>query len=118
MRLGDGLWLRILDVPAALATRTYAADGDLVLEVGDHVMPEVAGRWSMSVRQGRAGLTPTEQPADLRIDITDLSAVFLGGFKFAQLARAGRGTELVSGAIGRADAMFATDRAPWCPHVF
>jgi predicted acetyltransferase len=118
MRLGDGLWLRILDVPAALAARTYAADGDLVLEVGDQMMPEVAGRWRMSIRQGRAELTPTEQPADLRVDITDLGAVFLGGFKFAHLARSGRGNEMVRGAINRADAMFATDRAPWCPHVF
>lgn len=118
MRLGDGLWLRLLDVPGALATRTYPVDGELVLEVNDDVMPEVGGRWRMAVRQGRAEATPTDQPADLAVDIRDLGAVYLGGFSFSQLARSGRGTELAPGALRRADAMFATDRAPWCPHVF
>jgi predicted acetyltransferase len=89
-----------------------------VLEVVDSVMPQVGGRWRMSVRQGRAEITPTDQPTDLRVDITDLGAVFLGGFSFAQLARAGRGVELVAGATECADRIFATDRAPWCPHVF
>lgn len=118
MRLGDGLWLRILDVPAALAARTYAADGDVVIEVTDQVLPEVSGRWRLAVRQGRADVTTTVQPAELHLDITDLGAVYLGGFKLNDLARAGRGRELVGGAGSRADAMFATDRAPWCPHVF
>jgi predicted acetyltransferase len=81
-------------------------------------MPEVGGRWRMSVRQGRAEVSATEQAPELRVDITDLGAVFLGGFTFAQLARAGRGSEVATGAIRRADAIFATDRAPWCPHVF
>jgi predicted acetyltransferase len=118
MRVGDGLWLRIVDVPEALSARSFRSDGDLVLEVVDSVMPQVGGRWRMSVRQGRAEITPTDQPTDLRVDITDLGAVFLGGFSFAQLARAGRGVELVAGATECADRIFATDRAPWCPHVF
>lgn len=118
MRVGDGLWLRILDVPAALSARGYASDGDVVLEIEDRVLPEVAGRWRLSVRSGRADVAATQDPADLRVDITDLGAVYLGGFTFAQLSRAGRGTECIAGAIGRADRMFATDRAPWCPHAF
>lgn len=118
MRVGDGLWLRILDVPAALGRRSYAADGELILEVSDQVMPEVGGRWRMSVRGGHAELASTDQPAELRVDVNDLGAVFLGGFTFAHLQRAGRGTELTAGAIRRADAMFVTDRSPWCPHVF
>ena len=31
--VGDGLWLALLDVPRALAARTYAREGSLVLEV-------------------------------------------------------------------------------------
>jgi predicted acetyltransferase len=118
MRIGDGLWLRLVDVPAALSTRSYAADGELVIEVDDQVMPEVGGRWRMAVRQGRADVSPTDAPPAVRLDITDLGAVYLGGFSFAELSRAGRGQECVSGALERADRMFATDRAPWCPHVF
>jgi len=118
LRFGDGLWLRIIDVPAALRTRTYAADGELVVEVQDTVLPDVAGRWKLTVREGRAEVASTDQPADLRLDITDLGAIYLGGFSASDLARAGRGAELTAGALRRAEAMFASDRAPWCPHVF
>jgi hypothetical protein len=34
------------------------------------------------------------------------------------LARAGRIEERTEGALRRADAMFGSDVAPWCPHVF
>jgi hypothetical protein len=34
------------------------------------------------------------------------------------LARAGRVREHAGGAVARADAMFAGDREPWCPHQF
>ena len=118
LRLGDGLWLRIIDVPAALTARGYRSDGDVVLEVNDEVLPEVAGRWRLSARGGHAEVTPTGQPADLQLDITDLGAVYLGGFTFRELANAGRGAECTPGAIERADLLFATDRKPWSPHVF
>jgi predicted acetyltransferase len=118
MRLGDGLWLRIIDVPAALRARGYGTDGELVLQVDDEVLPEVAGRWRLSVRDGRAEVATTDKPADMRLDITDLGAVYLGGFTFRSLADAGRGAECTPGAIERADLIFATDRKPWSPHVF
>jgi predicted acetyltransferase len=118
MRVGDGLWLRILDVPAALTARGYNADGDMVFDISDEVLPEVAGRWRLSARGGHADVTPTNQPPDLQLDITDLGAVYLGGFTFRSLADAGRGAECTPGAIERADRLFATDRKPWSPHVF
>jgi predicted acetyltransferase len=118
LRAGDGLWLRILDVPAALTARGYSADGELVLEVTDDVLPEVGGRWRLSVHEGRAQVSATDLGADLQLDITDLGAAYLGGFTFRQLAAAGRGTECVPGAFKRADLLFATDQQPWSPHVF
>jgi hypothetical protein len=42
----------------------------------------------------------------------------LGGFTFAELARAGRAEEGVRGGLARADALFRVDRAPWCPEIF
>jgi hypothetical protein len=50
--------------------------------------------------------------------VSALGSVYLGGFTFSQLARGGRVEELRRGAIARADAMFATERAPWCPEIF
>ncbi len=51
LRVGDALWLRIVDVPKALEARGYAADGSIVIEVTDDFMPEVAGRWRLTVEQ-------------------------------------------------------------------
>jgi hypothetical protein len=51
-------------------------------------------------------------------DITDIGAAYLGGLTFTLLGDAGRARELQPGGIARADALFRTPRAPWCPRVF
>jgi predicted acetyltransferase len=110
-RVGDGLWIRPVDVGAALAARAYAGDDDLVLEVSDAFCPWNDGRYALD------GSKTTASP-DLRLIAADLGSVFLGGFSFSDLLRAGRIEEVRDGAIGRADALFRTDRAPWCPEIF
>ena len=47
----DGLWLRIMDVPAALEARTYQADLDTVIEVGDEFRSD-GGRFALQIRDG------------------------------------------------------------------
>jgi len=124
----DGLWLRIVDLPAALAGRAYAADGGLVLDVSDDFCQWNAGRWRIEAggeaRSGPAGATRparvdrTDAPADLALDAADLGAVYLGGVPFRELAAAGRVAELRPGAIRLADTVFAADRTPWCSTMF
>jgi predicted acetyltransferase len=118
LRVGDGVWVRILDVKAALEGRGYASDGTLVIQVDDEFMPEVAGKWRLSSAGGRATVTETSDAPDLRLDITDLGAVYLGGITFAQLGNAGRTSEVTAGARATADRMFSSDIPPWCPEVF
>ncbi len=60
----------------------------------------------------------TSAALDLRLDVSALGSVYLGGFSFVQLSRAGRIEELRAGATCWADALFRWDRAPWCPEVF
>ncbi|MDQ2673980.1 MAG: GNAT family N-acetyltransferase [Chloroflexota bacterium] len=115
---GDGLWLRVVDVSAALAQRRYAADGRLVLEVSDEFCPWNDGRWALTVEDGTPRVEPAADAADLALDVTDLGATYLGGFPFVQLADAARVRELQPGALTRADTMFRTPRQPWCPRVF
>jgi predicted acetyltransferase len=43
----DALWARLVDVPAALEARRYAAPLDVVIEVDDAMLPENAGRWRL-----------------------------------------------------------------------
>lgn len=116
--IGDALWLRIVDVAGALEGRTYRSDGELVFDLGDEFCDWNAGTWSMTVQDGRARVVPSRATAHIALDVTDLAAAYLGAFSFAQLAAAGRAREMAEGGIGRADALFRTDRAPWCPRVF
>jgi predicted acetyltransferase len=118
LRLGDGLWLRIVDVPGALASRRYERDGGLVLQVADDFMPDWAGTWRLTVNDGEGRVEPASGQADLRVDTNDLAAVYLGAFTFADLGRAGRTHELKPGAWARADALFTTSVPPWCPVMF
>jgi predicted acetyltransferase len=114
LRLGDGLWTRLVDVGAALSARTYAGEGAIVLDVRDEFCPWNEDRWRL---EGGAA-SRTEHSADLALDVADLGSVYLGGFTFRELSRAGRVEELVQGAIERADSIFRTDVAPWCPEIF
>lgn len=118
LKLSDSIWIRIVDVPAALAARGYAADGVLVLDVADEFLPEAAGRWRLRVAGGKATVEPTTDSPDLALDTTDLAAVYMGSFSFAELARATRTEELMSGARARADRMFSVDVRPWCSTPF
>ncbi|MGH3001833.1 MAG: GNAT family N-acetyltransferase [Gaiellaceae bacterium] len=113
-RIEDGVWVRLVDVQAALRARTYAGDGEVVIEVEDAFLPGNAGRRSVS----RAGVENTDAGADLRLDVAALGSAYLGGFSFAELVRASRAVELEEGAAARADALFRTSAAPWCPEIF
>jgi predicted acetyltransferase len=118
LQLGDGLWLRIVDVGAALSQRCYRGDGSLTIEVADPFMPDWAGRWRLTVTAGAGHAEATDDPADVLVDTTDLAAVYLGAFTFADLARAGRTHELKPGGWSRADDLFTTSVPPWCPVMF
>ena len=118
MKLSDALWLRIVDLPGALAGRGYRSDGQIVFEVEDEFCAWNDGRWALRVDGGVAHVEPSTASPDVSCDVTDVGAAYLGAFSFAQLAAAGRVAELSPGGITRADALFRTDRAPWCPRVF
>jgi predicted acetyltransferase len=112
--LRDGLWVRLVDVGAALAARSFVASGSVVIEIIDEFCPWNAGRW----RVGEGGVERTQSAADLRCDVTALGSAYLGGFTWTQLARALRVEELKPGSIARADGLFRTAGAPWCVEIF
>ena len=114
----DSMWLRIIDIVAALEARSYRGAGSVVLEVTDEFRPANAGRWQITVPgQGsaadRATVAPTTAEPDLALDISALSSIYLGAWRFAELARARRVTERRPGAIALADDLFATSSSPW-----
>lgn len=114
LRVGDALWCRLVDVCAALSGRSYASDEEVVFELTDTFLPENAGRW----RLAGGDAARTDGNADLELNVNELGSVYLGGFTFAELHRAGLVRELRPGALVRADGVFRTDIKPWCPEIF
>lgn len=118
-RMSDNLWVRLVDVPRALAARHYAAPGRIVFEVTDPFCPWNEGRYALQAAEdGAAVAERTSEPAEITCTASDLGAVYLGGTPFRQLHRAGRGDERADGALTRADAMFGWSPAPWSPYQF
>lgn len=118
MTVGDGLWLRILDLPGALGARAWAADGDIVLDVIDELVPAVHGRWRLRVRDGRAHVERSGEPAAATLGVAELSSLFLGGIRAVDLWRAGRIAAADPAAPMLLDLMHSVARRPWCPAVF
>ncbi len=111
----DSLWLRVVDVPAALAGRTYGTAGPITVEVtSDPHFPENVGTWTVDGGDARRA----RRRPDVRVAVDALGSAFLGGISFAQLARVGRAEEGARGGIERADAAFRASAAPWCAEIF
>jgi predicted acetyltransferase len=116
---GDTLWLRLTDVPAALAARRYAAAVDVVFEVTDALLPENAGRWRLTAPAGGpAACAATGNEPDVSCDVADLSAAYLGGTPLGALAAAGRVREYRPDAVAQATAAFGWWRAPAAVDIF
>jgi predicted acetyltransferase len=113
LSIAEGLWLRIVDLGAALSGRAFNEAPEVVLEVEDRLLECNAGRWIVGAEPGR-----TESEPDVAIGIADLASAYLGAFTFERLAEAGRSKELRPGGIARATALFGTPIAPSCPEGF
>lgn len=112
--INDGVWARLLDIERALSARAFNGDGEVVLDVTDAFIPELAGRYRVTA----GGTGRTDADPDIALDTTGLSSVYLGEFTFADLVRSSRARELTKDAVSRADALFATDTKPWCVEIF
>jgi predicted acetyltransferase len=117
---GDAVWLRLLDVPAALSARCYATTDRLVLDVVDDDYGGY-GSGTFTLEAGPDGATCAATPgaaADLRVHQRALAGAYLGGWPLLPKLGAGLVDELTTGALRRADAMFTTGIAPWCATEF
>ncbi len=116
---GDGLFVCLLDVPAALGARTYEREDALVVEV-------VGGPWGPTARErvrleaGPDGATcvATAASADLTVPAFALGAACLGGAPLRTVLLAHGADEHTPGALARADALFRTADPPWCTTFF
>ncbi|MFD4613026.1 GNAT family N-acetyltransferase [Streptomyces sp. NPDC058440] len=117
-RLKDSLYVRLVDVGAALAARTYQTPVDVVLEVADDFCPWNAGRWRLTGDPKGASCERTSDAAELSLSVRELGAAYLGGVPLAGLAAAGRVRELRPGMLAPVSVAFGSAVAPWLPHGF
>lgn len=113
-RMGDSLWMRLVDLERALSSRAYVVDGALTVQVADAVCSWNEGTWRI---EGGTATRSSDEP-DLALDVSALGAAYLGAVSFEQLRAAGRVEELRDGGLGRADALFGWRPLPWCPEIF
>jgi predicted acetyltransferase len=114
----DDLWVRLLDLPVALAARRYAIEGGLVLQVADRLRPANDGRFALDAGTDGASCQPTRDEPDLVLGVDALGAAYLGGVRFTTLAAAGRVTERTPGTLERADLLFSSNPLPWSTTSF
>ncbi len=115
--IGDSLWVRLMDIPKALAGRSYREAGRLVLEVRDPFLPHNDGTYELEASPRSASCRRCDREPDLELDVDVLAAIYLGGHRITTLSRAGlvRGTD---DALATASRLFPWDPAPWCPENF
>lgn len=117
-RLTESLWVRITDVPRALAQRRYATGVDVVLKVADDLIEANNGRFRLTGDTEHASCERTESAPDLSLSVTELSAAYLGGRSLAEFAATGRITEHTPGSLSAATAAFGWPLAPVSLEIF
>ena len=117
-RIEDGLWVRVVNVPAALAARIYARPGHVRFSIADELFPSNSGSYHLCIDEaGTATVDRTSEPTDVEISPPALGAIYLGGRSVRDLAAVG----LASGPfdqLSQIDAAFSWYPAPWCQEVF
>lgn len=110
----DETWLRLLDVPRALAERRYGTGEPVVIEVVDRMLEANSGTY----RVASDGAERSGEDPQLRMDVDTLAALYLGDRTASGLARAGRIRVLDAAALPAADQLFVTPESPWCGTFF
>lgn len=116
----DSLWLRLVDVGAALEQRGLAAPVDIVLDVVDPVCPWNEGRWRLACAGAGEPATceRTEEAADVRLPVQALASAYAGLRTLASQGVQGLVEEVTPGALAALSTAFATDRQPVASTMF
>jgi len=117
LTVADHVWLRIVDLDRAIGLRSYSAPFRATVEFTDALCPWNAGTWALDLSTSGGTVARSADAPQIRLDIVDLGAAFLGGTPVARLAAAGRVTGDPA-AMREFGAALATPLAPWCPEGF
>ena len=123
----DHLWIRIVDVGAALEARRYAGPAAFVLDVTDdlgfaagrHVLTiDAAGKATVISRSADDSREPDGASGHVALTVNELSAIYLGGISAVTLAAAGRIVERSPSSARALDLAFRAEITPWLSFWF
>ena len=116
--VGDGLWVRLFDIPGALAARTYEREGAVVLEAVGGDGPDARQTWLLEAGPAGATCRKTDRSADLTIDVAALGAAYLGGTPLRHAVLPAGVDEHRRGALHEAERLLRTNEEPWSSTFF
>ena len=87
--LADGTYARLVDVPAALMARRYAAEIDMVIGVADPMLAQNDRAFRLQGGPDGAEVKPSRRTPDLSMNVRELGAIYLGGVSPAACVRPG-----------------------------
>ena len=114
----DGLWVRIVDVAAALELRQYLANDRITLRVQDDFCSWNSTCFEIDGSLEGATCRRTSGSPDLTVTVAGLASAYMSAATLTTLASAGLVEEHTPGALLRADRMFAAHLKPWTPYNF
>ncbi len=114
----DALWVRMVDVAAALQLRRYLTDDCIKLKVQDTFCPWNDATYDLDGSPEGVHCRATTAAPDLTVTVASLSSAYTGAASFTTLAQAGLVEEHTPGALLRANRMFAVHLKPWTPYNF
>ncbi|NDL55572.1 GNAT family N-acetyltransferase [Phytoactinopolyspora mesophila] len=118
-RQSDNLWVRLLEVPTALESRSYDVAGGITLTIDDDAMcPANTGTWRLDAGPDGATCARTNAQPDLTLDIQALSSLYLGGVSAALLASADRIRPHRPEAVTTLSRLFRVDPEPFNSFAF
>jgi predicted acetyltransferase len=116
--VGDGMWVRLVDVPRALEARAYEASAAIVVEILDEAATGGRLRLALDANPDGATARPTDRVPDLTLPVAALGAAYLGGTRLRDAVLATGVDEHRGGALDDADRLLRTRDEPWCSTFF
>lgn len=116
--IGDSLHVRVVDLPAALRSRTYRDSVGVTLELHDDLLPHNAGTWRVEVAPEGVSVVASDDPPQMSCDIRAVGSLLLGDVPAQRLVAAGAITCDDPALVGAVDAAFGTAEAGWVPEVW
>lgn len=117
-RLNDSIWLRVVDVGAALRARVWSSPVSMVIGIVDTLCPWNDGAWRLDAGRDGAEVTRGGGEPDVVLSMAALGSAYLGGHRLATLAGAGLVDERSPGTLRALDLALSWGRAPWTVTMF